>query len=303
MAKIRGTVSLMQEVLSQTSREDLHSFFHRYLRHDVRAQLQFLARFSDKIDVEESLKYEWLFYKSLQLLRGSSTHLGISKQKELISIYKELHGQAADALAINHYVKTFYIVRYGLSFLRLLHKKERTMHKGFQEVFDQYIKLLYQLYEADLPRDLIHLMIPFVEQEITLSEHTFVQKYYTYLRLKIRLEYDQNGMNALISYIDEHWSYDSLMSSEKLTTFFYTLFTEPWASIHISSLASIKIQREVWRKVLNKMKNESYTEEVKEIWSVFNMDVMFSEKKYQPFVRQMRPKLRRIRGSKTINSV
>ena len=300
MAKTRGIISHMQDVLSQANHADLESFFVRYLRHDVKAQLQFLARFSDKIDLDEAQKYEWLFYKSVQLLRGSSTHLGISKQKSLLRIYEELHGQAADALAINHYVKTFYILSYGLSFMRLLSKKENSMHKGFQDCYNEYMELLFHLYEADLPRDLVHRILPFIEQEMKLASNAFDESFYSYQRLKIRLEYYYNGIDALITYIDREWGNKALKSAEHLADFYHTLFTESWIESNLDELSSLEIPRDIWKKVLNRLKRQENFSLINQLWKSFHLKKTFEDSKYKTFVKSIRPKKSKKSTRKTL---
>ena len=297
MAKLPGTASLTQNILAQSTREDLHLFFMRYLRTDVKAQLEFLARFSDKIDMDEEVKYEWLFYKSFQMLRGSSAFLGVSKQKILLRIYSELYGQASDALAIHHYVKTFFILRYGLSFIRLLAHKERTLNKGFQEVYEKYLTLLYQLFESDLPRDLIIRIIPFVEQEISLSSPELIDGFNSYTRLKIRMEYYHNGTESLLDYIEKYWGPNAMKTSGELRDFYFILFTEPWMETTIQTFAHLKVPREVWRKVLTKINQEGLQSQTSYLWKVFQIEKIFSDKKYKTFIKSMKPKRKSIKSS------
>ncbi len=287
MAKIRGTVALTLEVLAKTSREEMQSFYHWYLRHDPKAQLQFLARFSDKIDLDESEKYEWLFYKSIQLLRGSSAYLGLSKQKSLLKIFHELLSQASDALAVNHFVKTFYILSNGLVFIRLLNDKERSLHNGFYDIYDQYLKLFYQLLEADLPRDLIQRSMTFADYEINVPKPIIKNDYFTLLRLKIRMEYAFNGLEMLFDYIDEHWNSKSLKSAEKLAEFYFMLFTEPWASYEIDALQQLNLSREVWRIVLQTMQRNQMYKEMRLIWNKFELKHHFSNSRYKSLFKHL----------------
>jgi hypothetical protein len=287
MAKIPGTISLTMDVLSKSSLEELQSFYQWYLRHDPKAQLQFLARFSDKIKLEEAEKYEWLFYKSVQHLRGSSTFLGLPKQKTLIKIFEELLRQASDALAVNHYVKTFHILHNGLSFIRLLSNKERSLHKSFPALYDEYLRLLFDLYQIDLPRDLIHQLMSFIEQEINLDNNLITDSYYSFQRLSIRLEFRHNGMESLLEKIENNWSSSSLKSAEVLGRYFHTLLTEPWVLSDLKLLKSLTLPREVWKIVLSQMHQEGMSKEIKIIWSHFQLDHIFDDKKYNLFIRKL----------------
>ncbi len=280
MAKKKpGPISLTQSVLNQASQQELQSFFQWYLRNDVKAQLQFLARFSDKIPVDESERYEWVFYKSIQMLRGGAVHLGINKQKVLIRIFRELYRQAADALAINHYVKTFFICTNGITFIRLLKTKERTLHKEFFLIFDDYLELLHEFYLSDIPRELIQRLIDFVDKEVYTSRHVPQKAEFSLQRLKIRLEYYHNGIEALFQFIQINYSLKALKSIDELSTFYYSLLTEPWIQNEISHLKRLSIPREIWKSVLFKLEREGNQSLISELWDTFTLHSLLGSKK------------------------
>lgn len=288
MKKAPRISQLTAHVLTDTSKEEMQSFFQWYLRHDNRAQLLFLTRYSDSIPLAEDDKYEWLFYKSIQLLRGSSAYLGYSKQKTLLKIYNELYMQAADAIVRNHYVKTFYILTNGLTFARLLQRKERSLHTEFTTTVDNYLKLLFNLHECDLPRDLVQSLIEYVDSE-NGSPHPLLNKsFYSFPRLKIRLEYLQNGFDALYDYVESRWNMAEIKNTDTLGELYYTLYSEPWSLEHIEEFKQLHIPREIWKNALQRLHRHEQYSTIRVIWDAFNLDVAFSDPRYLTFVSRMR---------------
>ena len=274
-------------VLHQIAKEDMQTFFQWYLRNDVRAQLLFLTRFSDNIPVEESEKYEWLFYKSIQLLRGSAAYLGLSKQKTLLKIYDELYMQAADAMVRHHYVKTFYILTNGLTFIRLLQRKERSLHSEFTTTVENYLMLLFRLHESDLPRDLIQQLIDFVDAENACPHPLINKSYHTFPRLKIRIEYLHNGLDALLDFIQMRWTLSEFKNTESLGELFYTLFSESWSIANIDTFTHLKIPREVWKNTLYRLHRHELNYEIELLWETFELGELFSNPKHSPFVQRI----------------
>lgn len=284
MKKLSGTRSLTQHLLGESSRDDLHLFFQWYLKEDVKAQLQFLARFSDKIPFSESEKYEWLFYKTIQMLRGGSQYLGATKQHVVLKIYEELFFQAADALALHHYLKTFHISRNGLTFIRLLADKERALHKQFDALYAKYLKLLTELQQAELPRELIQELINFVDKEERLATHMPQADAYSFIRLKIRLEYMYNGIESVVSDIKDNWHLKALKSSEDLSNYYFALFSEPWFGLEVAELAFLELPREVWKNVLRRLTKMEEGESIAFLWKQYALHNIFTPDRHAAFL-------------------
>jgi len=280
MAKIPGPITLTKAVLAETTHGELVSFFNWYLRSDIKAQILFLNRFSDRIPINEAEKYEWLFYKSIQLLRGSAAHLGISKQKTLLRIFDELWQQAADALAVNHYLKTYYICSQGLSFARLLASKEKSLHKNFSHVFNKYLGLLHQLHHSDLPRDLLQRLMAFVDKEEKLAKQIEQDDAVSYRRLKLRLAYYHDGIQSLMESIETEWGNKVLKTAEQVSKFYYTLFTEPWIESESKYIKKIKLPNQVWKIILQRLRKQQEFDRIEFLFKRFKLSDRLEKKKY-----------------------
>ena len=282
----KGLYQSALNVMEQCSRDELRLFYKWYLKKDPLAQLKLLVRFPDKIDLPESRRYEWLIYKAISQLRSGRTYLGINRQKRLGKLFMELHAQAADAVVLQNYLKSFHICSTALSAIRLLSVKEVELTNVLKQLYGDYLETLFKLYNAGLPPDLLELFTDSIDKEVRSGIDLSTHKYYRLSRLYLRVRSSIEG-SATLDYPSETVFLRQFRSLEQAQDYVYAILSEPWSTEVWTHLSKQKIPKDLLRYAILDLLRDEEIQVIKTVSRHFSFREIFMDAKHRSILTRL----------------
>ena len=127
----------VNSILNAVSHDELSAFVRQFAQSNRNFTIALKAKFASRVPMPDSReKYAQLLDAAIQGSRKNNSHLSASTANHLLNVIKELHGQADDALALEHYAESWAIL------VAVVEKLTPVLRKidGNNEAFIEYVR-------------------------------------------------------------------------------------------------------------------------------------------------------------------